>query len=329
MMLTVSVGIGLATSWASVSTSVVIQMSARTVADRASMTAVNRISGIGARILLPLAISSAGEERLLSRVIVPVACALAGAAAYLWHTSPSATTRESGKKTSARTATKTTEDDQHDWTRLTLYCLFASLPNTAGGLLRSLLGPHLMQSLGASAEFFSGQHAAAQASAVLSVALVSRVLGGGGGAGRVWGVIFAQACTMSVCATVIGCVHSSLFSAVAYILFRAVEESAKVSNTLLLAHLCAPTMLNTPVDDNKRCRAAQLARGIALQKLIGSALKISASLMYATLVGRVGLATAVWLTGSICGVGACGLGALFWSERSAQPDDRDRKQKTC
>ena len=110
-----------------------------------------------------------------------------------------------------------------------------------------------------------------------------------------------------------GLLASSSFDlSVLYVVFRAAEESAKLSNTVLLGGLCEELYSNSGSDGEPKMetamasKAALLAKAVALQKMMGSVLKICASLLCSASVRMAGV-DATLLFGS----GICALGTLW------------------
>ena len=76
-------------------------------------------------------------------------------------------------------------------------------------------------------------------------------------------------------------VSSSFAVSMLYVVFRAAEESAKLSNTVLLSGLCEE--FDASVESKDRpgivSKAVLLAKAVALQKMTGSVLKVCTSLL--------------------------------------------------
>ena len=102
---------------------------------------------------------------------------------------------------------------------------------------------------------------------------------------------------------------SSVAVSMLFVLFRAAEESAKLSNTMLLGGLCEELQyrvgseVDRGTENNVAKNAALLTKAVALQKIIGSVLKIGSSLLCSASVRAVGVNTTLLVGSGVCALG--------------------------
>ena len=318
--------IGLATSVAGVSSSVQIQILSQNKAERSYLNAVYRVMGIIARIVSPLIIakvleSGAGAEILeedmvesrhttLFSTLGVSLCFLA--AAFFLLTSGSPQHGGSSEQYQSGSQKQLPAADAQEWSQICMYCACVSLPNMAGGLLRSLLAPFLMHKLAASPNFFSTTHSIAQCTSVFFIIVSSRLLQHGGRSSLLRSLA-TQSFVMAIAAFALGSCTSSLTAAATFVLLRSLEESCKLPNSLMLHELCTRAdKPSTPIQSTNR---ALLVRAIALQKAMGAVLKVCVSLLSAATLTYLGVAATIYIAAGICMSGSASLAWIHYQHQ--------------
>ena len=199
--------------------------------------------------------------------------------------------------------------DSVSWVKIWKYCAVVSLPNAAGGIVRSVFGVQLLAKTfphTASATFFTNTHAIAQCAAVLTVMLLSKLMASGKYSW--WRVLFVQAAIMVVSSYAMAfSSYAAVINSILFTLFRAAEESAKLSNSMLLSRLCEQPISAPNKSDPKvvrqPTRVKLLAKAVALQKIIGSVYKIASSILSSFVLKAFGVQTTLLMGATICAIG--------------------------
>ena len=350
--------LGFGTALASVSTTVLLQLRGgrggpgRTAA-RSHLHAAYRVAGILTRIVLPVLIgmslearpkagggdeaaAAAGGDAAFRHVrffgalaaFLAVFAAVAQAYACWFGPKVGATTSDriaepdNAKSTSSSASSASSTAGHLKWRRIWAYCIAVSLPNTAGGIVRSLLGVRLLEGRASeSTTFFSNTHAVAQCGAMLAVICVSAGVVAGPRNRTWWRVLLLQAGTMVLTSCAMGMITSSSVAvSVLFVVFRAAEESAKLSNTMLLGGLCENLQHPAGSEDERGTadkigsvgkKAALLAKAVALQKTIGSVLKICSSLLCSISVRTMGVNATLLMGSGVCALGAAWIAKIM------------------
>lgn len=320
--------IGLVTSVASISSSVRIQTLSRNKPERSLLNAVYRVMGIITRIVSPLLIGNVlditekSQEQLVqsryTALLLTLGIGLCSIAAILF-ISVSTSPHDRGKRDEDQQGSQRqlADSDSTNWSHIIIYCFSASLPNMAGGLIRSLLAQFLIDNLNASVNFFSTTHAAAQFASVFFTIIASRVLRHGG-LSSLLRSLATQSFGMTVAAFALGSCTSPVSAASTFVLMRAIEESCKLPNSLILHELCICS--GNPSTDTSSTRSARLVRAIALQKGIGAALKVCVSLLSAMSIHHLGVQMTIYFAACIC---LCGSASLAYTYSKIQTHDHD------
>ena len=314
--------IGLATSVASISSSVRIQTLSRDKPERSYLNAVYRVMGIITRIVTPLLIGNAlditenSEQQLVQSrhtvLLLTLGVVLCVMAAILFNFVRASPHERGNSDEDQRGGQKQLSGaDSANWHQIIAYCFSASLPNMAGGLIRSLLLQFLTDKLKAGPNFFSATHAAAQFTSVFFTIITSRVLRHGGRS-FLLRTLAIQSFAMTVAAFALGSCTSSASAAVTFVLMRAIEESCKLPNSLLLHELCSGHPSTATPSTNK----ALLVRAIALQKGIGAALKVCVSLLSAVSMHHLGVEVTIYFAACICLGGSASLAYTYYKNQN-------------
>ena len=321
--------IGLATSVASIASSVRIQTLSRDKPERSLLNAAYRVMGIITRIVSPLLIGNVlditekSQEQLVrsryTALLLTLGIGLCSMAAILY-ISVSASPQDRGKRDVDQQGSQKqlSNSNSANWPQIIMYCFSASLPNMAGGLIRSLLAAFLIDKLNASVNFFSTTHAAAQLASVFFTIIASRVLRHGGRSSLLRSLV-TQSFAMTVAAFALGSCTSSVSAASTFVLMRAIEESCKLPNSLMLHELCICS--GNSSTGTSSTNSALLVRAIALQKGIGAALKVCVSLLSAMSMHHLGVEMTIYFAAFICLVGSASLAYTYYKNQTHHHDD--------
>lgn len=312
--------IGLVTSVASISSSVRIQILSRDKPERSHLNALYRVVGIIARIASPLCIGkildssnrTARPEEHVAQSRHTLLLSAVGAGLCLMAITlclfPNVSSKhEDGhvKRKGVR-GTHQSGDASEQWFQICAYCLCVSLPNMAGGLIRSLLAPFLIHKLGAGPIFYSTTHSVAQVSSAFFIIIASRVLQNSGRSSLLRYLI-VQSFAMAICAFAVGSCTSPVSAAATFCLMRSLEQSCNLPNSLMLHELCTQESRSPTAADK-----SLLVHAIALQKGIGSVLKVTVSLLSAASLAHLGVATTIHIAAGICMVGSASLAWIYF-----------------
>ena len=325
--------IGLATSAASVSSSSMLQIS---TSNRNRSNAIYRLSGVISKLLIPVAIATISTQTSL--IFISVALLLLCTTCVLqWNTSlatlaatttplaatgateaiaaSTATTTTPTTTTATTTTTTTTTPtttitttliSRSKWLQVLLYCLIVSLPNVAGGLVRALLHTRIAS--------VSMAHSYAQFASIATIFITSVILESFQASnGAAWITVTIQASLMSVAAFAIIVADKTTDITIAFVVFRCIEESAKLPNATILHQLSSGSN--------------SLSRFVASQKVIGAFLKIICSIVSTYIIRNHGTIFGLVMANILCAVGAAGLMFMYISSVLHVQNDSNNNKK--
>ena len=322
--------IGLATSAASVSSSSMLQIS---TSNRNRSNAIYRLSGVISKLLIPIAIATISTQTSL--IFISVALLLLCTTCVLqWNTSlttsaatttPIAATGATGAiaattttpitpitpitpttATTPTTTPTTTPIPRSKWLQVLPYCLIVSLPNVAGGLVRALLHTRIAS--------VSMAHSYAQFASIATIFTTSVILESFQASnGAAWITVTIQASLMSIAAFAIIVADKTADITIAFVVFRCIEESAKLPNATILHQLSSGSN--------------SLSRFVASQKVIGAFLKIICSIVSTYIIRNHGTIFGLVMANILCAVGAAGLMFMYISSVLHVQNDSNNNKK--
>ena len=278
MLLVVLVGLG--TAGASVASSSLLQTIAG--ADRIKRTRLNatyRLSGVFSKIVLPVTIVMFSEH---SSLFICVALLMTVTACVLqwlqWNVATKTEQTEQSTLTSSPSSKKSSS--QHIswllWGKVVLYCLVASLSNAGSGLVRALLHTRISNK-----KTLALAHSSSQIISVGTLMLTTLLLEQWNSRAAAWIILSLQASIMAVASFMIIVSTDNAFAAFAFVIFRSVEESAKLPNTQVLQQFASLASGKTFPR-----QFVIFGQFVATQKIVGSMLKMSFSMLSTSLMAN-------------------------------------------
>lgn len=285
--------IGAATTTASVSSSALV----KNVKEGRNY----RLAGIASKLAVPLLIVVVNNK--VSFLFLTIAATMVCTACIFIWSSGSVVESVTILSTATTTSSNATISRQH-WVRIILYCIIVSFPNIAGGLIRSLLHTKFHDTAIESVAF---AHTSSQVLSFGFIFCTTFILDKPKSA---WITVTIQAFVMSIAAFVILISNSKSTTAIIAIftLFRSVEESAKLPNSMILL------MEATKYCTNKATASTAAVRFVATQKLIGSILKILFSAVSSHVIFLHGTSAGLAIATLICLIGAVGLACMCFEK---------------
>jgi len=280
IFLLLAVLVGLGTAGASVASSSLLQTIAG--ADRIKRTRLNatyRLSGVFSKIVLPVTIVMFSEY---SSLFIGVALLMTVTACVLqwlqWNVVTKTEQTEQSTLTSSPSSKKS--PSQHIswllWGKVVLYCLVASLPNVSSSLVRALLHSRIPNN-----ETLALAHSSSQIISMGTLMLTTLLLEQWNSSAAAWIILSLQASIMAVASfMIIVSTNNAAAAACAFVIFRSVEESAKLPNTQVLQQFASLASGNTPFPR----QFVIFGQFVATQKVVGSMLKMSFSMLSTSLM---------------------------------------------
>ena len=189
----------------------------------------------------------------------------------------------------------------HQWWHVVCYCTMVSLPNIAGGIVRALLHTRFTDDTASASASVAYAHSLSQTVSIPLLMCTAWMLDTTSVAPTsAWITIIVQALVMALAASIILCSNATWVIVLAFVLFRAVEETAKLPNTMILLSFVGG---GSKTSGGK----GKAVRFVAAQKVIGSVLKMITSVASTRLIRVYGTSSGLVMAIALCLVGASGL----------------------
>lgn len=288
LFLTTVTLIGLGTSAASVSSSALVA----TVQQARNY----RLAGIVSKLSIPVIVASFTQSKhQLPILFSTISAVMAVLACVLFKCTP---VHQTTKKVNNTPNIIT----YHQWWHVVCYCTMVSLPNIAGGIVRALLHTRFLSNTDETASAsVAYSHSLSQTVSIPLLMCTAWMLDTTSAAPTfAWITIIVQALVMALAASIILCSNATWVIVLAFVLFRAVEETAKLPNTMILLSFVGG---GSKTSGGK----GKAVRFVAAQKVIGSVLKMITSVASTRLIRVYGTSSGLVMAVALCLVGASGL----------------------